>query len=135
MIQPNIARLALGAAFALVLGAFHAQARSPELINQRLNETLQERVLVEKKYGANDAAMRPETLATRDHDRIEVELNPEIGGSAKSKLRDHDRSDRLYREARVEAKLDREMKDIEQNLPLTDNPFETRSRRRAARFE
>lgn len=135
MKQPNITRLALGAAFALVLGAFHAQARSPELINQRLNETLQERVLVEKNYGANDAAVRPETLAVRNHERIEVELNPELGGSGKSKLRDHDRPDRLYREARVEAKLDREMKDIEENLPLTDNPFDTRSRRRSANFE
>lgn len=130
MNQPNITRLALGAAFALVLGAFHAQARSPELINQRLNETLQERVLVEKNYGSNEAAARPETLAVRNLERIEVELNPELGGSGKSKLRDHDRSDRLYREARVEAKLDREMKDIEENLPLTDNPFDTRSRRR-----
>lgn len=135
MKQPNITRLALGAAFALVLGAFHAQARSPELINQRLNETLQERVLVEKNYGSNDAATRPETLAVRSQERIEVELNPELGGSGKSKLRDYDSPNRIYREARVEAKLDREMKDIEENLPLTDNPFDTRSRRRSANFE
>ncbi len=92
-----------------------------ELINNALNETLMERASIEKAYEQNPAAVRPHAQKRVKSGRIEVVIDSGIAGSGSS-LKNHS-SEEVYREKRVQVKLDKELEAVEKDLAVT--PKET----------
>ena len=105
-------------AFALMLSATLAASPSfasrNDLINDALNKNLEERDQVTGTYHQNDAAERPVLVEkrTKKH-RIPVVMDSELMGSVSHNLRDYDNPSRTYKEKHVEARLDREVKDVD----------------------
>ncbi len=96
-----------------------SKASNADLINAALNQNLQERDQVTGAYLQNDAAERPELADAQRNDksRIAVELESGLASSGASRpLRDYDSRSRIYREPRVEAHLDKEVKAIDSAL-------------------
>lgn len=107
-----IEMMLLAAGFAIATSPAFAVDR--DLINEALNQNLQERDQVTGVYMENAAAGRPEvTGEQRNADsRIPVVIDGELASRSRN-LRDHDRSDRLFRETSVEAHLDKEVKAVD----------------------
>lgn len=90
------------------------QASNPDLINEALNQNLQEREQVTGTYLQNPEASRPGVAGNeRDSDsRIPVVMDGELTSGSRP-LRNFDRSDRLFHEKRIEARLDQEVKSVD----------------------
>lgn len=112
--------LAFCTAFLAVQSAF---AIDRNLINSALNETLNERADAEKSYESNEAVDRPRMEARRTSrpksGRIEVVIDGGIGGIAGGgSLKDHS-NEEVYREKRVQVKLDKELESVEKDLAVS----------------
>lgn len=115
----------MGKAFQFVLAGLLAAApqiafgaSSADLINAALNQNLEEREQVTGAYEQNEAADRPEFAAANrgDETRITVEVESGIASISSRPLRNRDNSARIYRETRVEAKLDKEVKAVDREM-------------------
>ena len=101
-----------------------SSASNADLINAALNQNLIERDQVTGTYLQNEAADRPELADTKrtDDNRIAVELESGLASSGGSRpLRDYDSRSRVYREPRVEAHLDKELKAIDRAFNRADS--------------
>lgn len=99
--------------FALMLAASPSFASRGDLINDALNKNLEERDQVTGSYHQNDAAERPVVEKRTKDRRIPVVMEGELMGTVSHNLRDYDNPSRTYHERHVEARLDREVKDVD----------------------
>ncbi len=97
----------------LALGSI-AHASSPDLINEALNQNLQERERVTGTYLENPEAARPKASTTgRTKDsRITVVIDGELT-SGDRPLQNSAHPDRLFREAHLQGRLDKEVESVE----------------------
>jgi len=127
---------------ALVAGGFltvtlgsgsSARARSNDLVNQALDKTLNEHALVEHSY--EQAIDRPsDGIRAKDERKIKVVMDGEIGGKGGGfRLKDSDRDDHSFHEKNVEAKLDKEVLDIDKSLELQAKAERLNARERDVR--
>lgn len=116
MKNQNTQKLKLASLFAAVLmmGSL-AQAGDINLINSALNSSLDERAQARNQWQGNESAERPENhFNERVHnDRIELTINGELNGAASDRLKDFDSPNRVYREGHLEAKLDKEARQVD----------------------
>lgn len=114
-----LGRLVIAAAALVTLGSVSsAVARSHDLVNQALDKTLNERARVERSY--EQELDRPgDDFREKNERKIEVVLDGEIGGKSAGRIRGYDGSDRTFREKNVEAKLQREIKEIDMSMEPT----------------
>ncbi|MES2963154.1 MAG: hypothetical protein V4760_04630 [Bdellovibrionota bacterium] len=125
--------LALVAAAVLMGSVSSAMARSHDLVNQALDKTLNERARVERSYEQKMGGRPADDFREKNGERkIEVVMDGEIGGRG-GRIRDLDRSDRTFRERNVEARLDREAKEIDRSLEREARAERSNSREREVR--
>ncbi|HVK60131.1 MAG TPA: hypothetical protein VM432_01225 [Bdellovibrionales bacterium] len=113
----------------IILGTLASQsafAVERQLVNDALNKALMEHASVEAGWEENAEAARPSSQSRAKAGRIEVVIDSEIGGT-NSSLKHLD-SEEVYREKRVQVKLDQELSAIEKALAeKTDKKTEEKS--------
>lgn len=125
-------KMIFGALMLAILGSSSAAlAGDRDLINSALNNSLEERANVTAEYKSNEAAERPDNhFESRvGNDRIELTINGELnGGGGSNNLKSFDNPGRVYRERRIEAKLDNEVKAIDREYAKTSEPKRTKDK-------
>jgi hypothetical protein len=109
-------KIVFGALLIAIMGSSSAAlAGNIDLINSALNSSLEEKADVTAEYKSNAAAERPDNHFEErvNSPRIELTINGELNGGGSDRLKDYDSPNRVYREKRIQAKLDKEVEAVD----------------------
>jgi hypothetical protein len=103
----------------MTLGASIAMAHSPDLVNAALHDSFSDQAEVQQSYQSNDAVKgvaRPEAPRNKDTEELPVDLGDELGNSSKMASRSRRAEPGDLKEQAIAAKLDRELKEVDQSV-------------------
>ena len=103
----------------MTFGASIAMATSPDLVNQALHESFSEQAQVQQTYQANESIKsiaHPEAPRDKNTEELPVELGDELGKSSKMAGVSRRAEPRDLKEQAIAAKLDRELKEVDQSI-------------------
>lgn len=118
-------KIVFGALLIAVLGSSSAALAGSIDLNNALNSALEERASVTAEYKSNEAADHPDNHFNERafKPRMELTINGELNGSgAGENLKDSDRSNRVYRDKHVQAKLDKEVESVDRAYAKDSTP-------------